>query len=178
MKSRLSVLVVGATAVLSWWLLSTEQKKQDTQTQHNHYIDVFINNLNLTNTDKSGSVSYTLKADRLEHYNDEEHSQIINPKIQYDNHWLISAKFGEIDNKQNFIKLHDNVTMKKIESDEIFIISTQAMTINAKSKIIESDQSVNINSGAFKLKSNGMYFDGQKKQLKLLSSKVSRSFAP
>ena len=138
---------------------------------------MFINNLNLTNTDKSGSVSYTLKADRLEHYNDEEHSQITNPKIQYDNQWLISAKFGEIDNKQNFIKLHDNVTMKKIESDEIFIISTQAMTINAKSKIIESDQSVNINSGAFKLESNGMYFDAQKKQLKLLS-KVSGSYVP
>lgn len=180
MKSRYTVLAVGATAVLSWWLLSTEQKKQSTQVQHDHFIDMFINNLTLTNTDKSGSISYTLKADRLEHYNDEEHSRIFNPVIrlpQNENSWLINARFGAIDNKQNFIKLHDNVTMKKIASDEIFIISSQTMTINAESKIIKSDQSVKINNGAFELESDGMYFDGQEKQLKLLS-KVSGSYEP
>ena len=180
MKSRYTILVVGAVAMFSWWLLSTEQKKQSAKLHDDHFIDVFINNFTLTTTDESGNTSYILKADRLEHYNDEEHSQIINPRIrlpQNDSHWLIDANFGEINSKQDFITLHDNVVMKKIESNEIFIITTQAMTINAKSKIIESDQMVSITNGSLQLESNGMHFDSQQEQLKLLSN-VSGVYVP
>ena len=183
MKSHYTILVVGAVAMFSWWLLSTEQEKQSAKLHDDHFIDLFINNFTLTTTDESGSTAYILKADRLEHYNDEDYSQIINPRIRFpqdDSHWLIDAKFGEIDSKQDFITLHDNVVMKKIESiesNEIFIITTQAMTINAKSKIIESDQMVNITNGSLELESNGMHFDSQQKQLKLLSN-VSGVYVP
>ena len=180
MKSRFTILIVGLIAVLSWWLLSTEQKKQSAEIYDNHFIDVFINNFTLTSTDRSGETAFTLHADRLEHYNDEDHSQIINPSIrlpQNDNRWLINAEFGEIDNQQSFITLRDNVTMKQIESDQIFVITTQAITIDTKSKIIKSDQEVNIQSGSLKLKSNGIHFDNQQQQLKLLSN-VSGIYAP
>ena len=99
MKSRYTVLIVGATAVLSWWLLSTEQNKQSTKSVGNHFIDLFINNFTLTSSDKSGITAYTLKATRLEHYNDEDYSQVINPTIhlpQDDSGWLITATIGKI----------------------------------------------------------------------------------
>ena len=180
MKSRFTILIVGVIAVSSWWLLSTEQQKQSTEIIDNHFIDIFINNFTITSTDESGKTAYTLRADRLEHYNDEEYSQIINPAIrlpQNDSHWLINAKFGEIDNQQSFITLRDNVTMKQIGSDTIFVINTQAMTINTISKIIESNKEVSIQNGTLKLTSDGIYFDGQLQQLKLLSN-VSGIYAP
>lgn len=180
MKSRFTVPLVGFVAVFSWWLLSTEQEKQDAIIDDDHFIDMFINNFTLTSTDKSGKTEFTLKADRLEHYNDEDISQIINPVItfpQQGGHWLISANYGEIDDKQIFINLHDNVTMKQIGLDGAFEIKTQAMTINTKSITIESDQTVRIHAGALTIESDGMHFNGKNKQLKLLSN-VSGVYAP
>lgn len=172
MKSRVTVFAVGIIALFSWWLLSTEQKKQIATTDDNHFIDAFINNFTLTSTDETGSPAYTLKADRLEHYNDQDTSQIIKPIInipQQDNHWLITADFGEIDNKQSIIKLHDNVVMKQLVSDDIFELKTQAMTIDTQSQIIESDQTVKIWNGSLKLVSKGMHYNNASQQLKLLS---------
>lgn len=180
MKSRFTVPLVGFVAVFSWWLLSTEQKKQAAIIDDDHFIDMFINNFTLTSTDKSGNTEFTLKADRLEHYNDEDTSQIINPAItfpQRGGYWLISADYGEVDDEQTFINLHDNVTMKQIGLDKAFEIKTQAMTINTKSIVIESDQTVSIYAGSLTLKSDGMYFNGKDKQLKLLSN-VSGVYAP
>ena len=180
MKSRYTVIIVGATAVLSWWLLSTEQNKQSTETHDNHFIDLFINNFTLTSTDKFGNTAYNLKATRLEHYNDEDHSIIITPTIrlpQDDNDWLINATVGKIDNGHNLITLRNNVTMEQINSDDIFIITTEEMTIDTETNIIESSEEVNIRNGSLQLKSTGMIFDGQQKNLKLLSN-VSSVYAP
>ena len=180
MKSRFTVLIVGAVAVLSWWLLSTEQSRQGTKTYSNHFIDLFINNFTLTSTDKFGKTAYTLNADRLEHYNDEDSSQILKPTIHFlqdDSRWLITAETGKIDNNHNIITLRDNVTMKQINSNDAFLITTETMSINSETKIIQSNEAVNIQNGSLQLKSNGMIYDGQQQKLKLLSN-VSSVYAP
>ena len=180
MKSLFTVLIVGAIAALSWWILSTEQSKQSTETYSNHFIDLFINNFTLTSTDKLGETTYILNANRLEHYNDEDSSQILNPTIRFlqdEIRWLITAETGEIDNTHNLITLRDNVSMKQINSSDALIITTEAMSINSETRIIRSNEAVNIQNGSLQLKSDGMIYDGQMQQLKLLSN-VSSVYAP
>ena len=172
MKSRVTVVVVGIVTLFSWWLLSTEQEKQYSVPKQDQFIDAFIKNFTLISTNESGQAAYTLKAERLEHYNDKNTSQITNPTIdipQADSHWHIRADFGEIDDKQSFIQLHDNVIMKQIGSNEAFEIKTSHMTINTNSQIIESNQLVELQNGSLTLMSNGMRYNNAKKQLRLLS---------
>lgn len=172
MKSRVTVIATGIIAFFSWWLLSTEQSKQSTAIIESHFIDAFIKNFKLTVTDEFGKTSYTLKAERLEHYNDRDNSTIINPVInipQHASHWKIRSDFGEIDSNQVIIKLSDNVILTQLGTNEPFEIKTENITINTKSQIIESDQTVNIQNGPLKLISKGMRLNNVNKQLSLLS---------
>jgi len=172
MNPRVTVFAVGIIALFSWWLLSTEQKKQVSITEDDHFIDAFINNFTLTSTDETGRTAYTLKADRLEHYNDSEISLIFNPIInisQQQSSWSITADFGEIDNKQVNINLLENVIMKQLDSAETFELRTQAMTINTRSQIIESDKIVKIRNGSLDLVSKGMHYNNTDQLLRLLS---------
>ena len=180
MKPRTSLSIVAIIALLSWWLLSTEQKKQTAELQEDSFIDLFIKNFTLRSTNETGNTVYTLKANRLEHYSDSETSLIFNPEINIplqESHWLITADTGEIDNKQVFIRLLDNVVMKDTNSDTPFEIKTHSMTINTQTQIIESDQRVNIMNGTLNLVSNGMYYSNREKQLKLLSN-VKGTYIP
>ena len=173
MKSRVTVIAAGIIALFSWWLLSTEQSKQSATIIENHFIDAFIKNFTLTVTNESGKTSYTLKADRLEHYNDRDNSTIINPIInipQLDNHWRIRSDFGEIDGDQVIIKLSDNVILTQLGTNDTFEIQTEYITINTQSQIIESDQTVKIQNGSLKLISKGMRLNNLNKQLSLLSN--------
>lgn len=180
MRSRNTIIVVAIFALLSWWLLSSEQKKQDAQPDVVNYIDLFIKNFTLSSTNETGDTVYTLKAHRLEHYSDSETSQIIEPQIsipQQDKHWLITANRGEIDNRQVLIRLENNVVMRNIDSDLPFEIRTRSLTINTETQIIESDQSVSIVNGKLNLVSNGMHYNNTDKQLKLLSD-VNGTYTP
>lgn len=172
MRSRVTVLAVGVVTLFSWWLLSTEQKKQIPASVTSRFIDAFINNFTITSTDETGQTAYTLKADRMEHYNDSENSFIIKPIInipQENTHWQITADYGEIDKQQIYITLRDNVIMKQLQASEAFELKTSQMTINTQSQIIESGQKVEIQNGSLNLVSNGMYYNNEQKQLKLLS---------
>ena len=180
MKSPLSLSIVAIIALFSWWLLSTEQKRQVAEPEEDKFIDLFIKNFTLSSTNESGNTVYTLKANRLEHYRDSEISQIFDPEInipQAESHWLITAKTGEIDNKQILIRLKNNVIMKNTDSEVPFEISAQSMTINTETQIIESDQSVNIRNGSLNLVSNGMHYDNRERQLRLLSD-VNGTYVP
>ena len=50
MKPRTSLSIVAIIALLSWWLLSTEQKKQTAELEEDNFIDLFIKNFTLRST--------------------------------------------------------------------------------------------------------------------------------
>lgn len=180
MRSRTTIIIVAIIALLSWWLLSFEQQKQIAKPEVNKYIDLFIKNFTLSSTDETGEIVYTLKANRLEHFSDSEISQIMHPQISIphaDNHWLITANKGEIDNRQVLIHLENNVIMKNIDTEAPFEIRAHSLTINTETQIIESDQSVNIQNGLLNLVSNGMHYNNRDKKLKLLSD-VNGTYTP
>ena len=117
--------------------------------------------------DSQGNINYTLQAERQVHYNDDS-TELEKPFIRLyqdgDSRWNIAAKLGRI----SAAETTDDGILEKIEllgdvqvySLDKFgnktLMSTEFLTLNPKSEILETDQPVSVVTSAFQLSSIGM----------------------
>ena len=117
--------------------------------------------------DSQGNINYTLQAERQVHYNDDS-TELEKPFIRLyqdgDSRWNIAANLGRI----SAAETTDDGVLEKIEllgdvqvySLDKFgnktLMSTEFLTLNPKSEILETDQPVSVVTSALQLSSIGM----------------------
>lgn len=169
----LSLIVIIA---LAFWGLQTYEKEKDVNVDEltePHFVDLYMNDFNLTAMDTEGVPSYTLQASYLEHYKDDSHSTISKPVIHLlkaGKRWVISAQSGVINEAQNRILLKDNVIMTQQEKDFPVQLNTSFLEIDTGRQIAQTDQTVYINQQKFSVQSDGMILNNTTGKLELLAS--------
>jgi len=139
-------------------------------------VDVRITNLDFNaysegiNTilyDAEGNINYTLQAERQVHYNDDS-TELEKPFIRVhqkrDSRWNIVANSGRIlaskktgDGPFKRIELNGDVQVYSLdEFGNRTVVSTEFLTLNTKSEILETDQEVSIITSALQQSSIGM----------------------
>lgn len=173
MKRLFSLSIIIIAALLFWGSQTWEKKTaiKNLASIDPHYIDMFINDFRFTALNKKGEPSYTLRARRLEHYNDSDFAVINEPVIeieQNNQHWLISAKTGEIDDDRQKIILRNDVVLQQQDTQHPIRLETRQMEIDTHKQTAKSSDTVHIFQRDFNLKSKGMILNNATGELELL----------
>ena len=117
--------------------------------------------------DSQGNINYTLQAERQVHYNDDS-TELEKPFIRLyqdgDSRWNIVANSGRIsaaettaDGALEKIELLGDVQVYSLDKfGNKTLMSTEFLTLNPKSEILETDQPVSVVTSALQLSSIGM----------------------
>ena len=176
MNNYIRLAIVLALALFSWWFQEFLQEAPIiADKKDEHFPDYFMDNFSVTNMNQQGEPVYTLQASRLEHFADDDSTDIFNPIIQFKDvqgGWSISAKKAQILKDQNIIHLYQNVIVKRAASSPqgLLIINTDYLKINTKTKIAETDKLAHIQTQNLELNTQGIVFDNEQGILKLKSN--------
>ena len=117
--------------------------------------------------DSQGNINYTLQAERQVHYNDDS-TELEKPFIRLyqdgDSRWNIVANSGRIsaaettaDGALEKIELLGDVQVYSLDKfGNKTLMSTEFLTLNPESEILETDQPVSVVTSALQLSSIGM----------------------
>jgi len=181
MKSLISLIVFATVAIIAWWTTTSYfSDEEESQTKSVRYIEIFMNEFEMTAMDENGNPAYTIDGKRLERYNDSDISRVELPVIhmlETGKQWKVSANFALLNDERNTIELKENVIMQQQNIEPAVIIRTENMLIHTNTQVAETDAQVDITQGKSKITSTGMIYNNITSKLELTSS-VSGYYLP
>lgn len=181
MKGLISFSLLIIIAIIVWWSITEDfSDSQLQQTNQKPYLDIFMNEFELTAMDESGVPSYRLHGAYLQQFNGSNDAEIKQPVIHLlkkNAQWKITADNAILNNKKKTIQLNNNVFMQQLNIEPAVNIRTQTLLVHTKTQIAQTPALINFTQGLSKVKSNGMIFNNVTNELELLSN-VSGSVLP
>lgn len=181
MKRLISLAIFVAVAIIAWWSTSRYFDEDDlAPDQSPRYVEVFMNEFEMTTMNESGTPAYTLNGKYLERYNDSDDTKVELPVInmlESGKQWIVTAEYALLNEKKNTIQLKNNVVMQQKNTEPTVTIRTQSMLFHTKTQIAQTKEQVDITQGKSQLKSTGMIYNNKTSELELTSS-VSGYYLP
>ncbi|MFW2371528.1 MAG: LPS export ABC transporter periplasmic protein LptC [Gammaproteobacteria bacterium] len=175
MKRTISLIIISALALLSWWFQDIWKEAPIIQPKKDqHFPDYFMENFTLTNMDISGRPSYILRAIKMLHYADDNSSELEQPRIQFlsdKGDWTITAEHALILEDSQQIQLKNNVQLRRNASalQPPMAIDTDYLSINTETEIAETEFLAQVSSKGLTMTSKGLVYDSRNGILKLVS---------
>lgn len=182
MNRLISLSIFLALAIIVWWSITANYNVDNRlqQAKSNQYIELFMNEFEITAMDDSGAPSYRLNGLHLQRFNDSDDSQIKQPVfqiLQANNQWQVTAESATVNDKNETIHLTNNVVMQQKNIEPAVTIRTQSLLVHIDKQIVQTPALVNITKGNSHLKSNGMIYNNITSELEL-SSNVNGHYLP
>lgn len=165
------LLLLAAT----YWLNQQVQPLAQTQSQQRHDIDYVIDNFSATTLNLQGQPRFTLAAERLWHYPDDDTTHLQMPQLTslYPDRppTRTTAQTGKISSKGDDVFLYDEVRMVRPASDGISEqrFATDYLHVVPDRDWAETDQSVVMTDPRNTLRAVGMELDNKARIIKMLS---------
>lgn len=155
------IAIIGAIAV--GWIY--ESRSKDLLTRPDLEIptdiDFFLSSMAYRVFDKSGNLNYQLQSPYLEHFVKDDISRIKQPEIRVlreESDWLVKASHGEILHSQEWLKLEENVILKKIGT-ETLKVQSESMLFKPELDLIVSEATVTMESDSANISGDQAIFD-------------------
>ena len=169
-----TLLAVLAIALFTRWLLqSVEPTGRMVPAELQHIPDYFVADFNATVFDSAGKPYYKLKANRVEHYPDDDTVHIQYPEIQFLKEstlpWLASAQTGIVYLNRDILTLQGNVLLanQTVDNNELMQLQTQEIHIDLTSRTVNTKAKVDIRAKNSTISATGMHLDLTKGRLVL-----------
>ena len=175
MKRFISFSIFLIISIIVWWTVTNYSGGNDQiqQASSSRYVEVFMNEFELTAMDDTGKPNYTLNGSHLQRFNDSDETEIEKPVIQFiqqNGQWKVSADSAIINNKDETIRLKTNVIMQQQNIEPAITFRTQSLLLDTKTQIAQTDAQVEILQGISNIKSDGMVFNNKTHELELPSN--------
>ena len=177
MKQAINLSIFLCLAFLTWWTLTTDDSDQFVETNDTKYVELFMNDFEMTAMNENGKPNYTLNGARLERYVNSDDTEVQQPIInllQEENQWEVVAEQATINHKDDTIQLTKNVVMQQQINDKnnspSVTIRTQHLIINTKTQVAQTTAQVDLTQGQSRLQSKGMMFNNMTNQLEFSSN--------
>lgn len=183
MKTFTSLSVVIVFALITLWLQDAfKETPLLIKTKRQHFPDYFMNEFSATQMNEQGQPGYIFRAAKLQHYADDNSSEITLPHIEIHDtrgDWSITAERAVVIGETDIIHLYDQVKIlrEKTPQQGELAIDTSYLKIDPGKKIAMTDRPARISTGHMQLDSQGMEFDSTRDILKL-SARVKGIYAP
>lgn len=159
----------------SWWLQDLFTSEPELLTRDKtRFANYFLEDFKLTAYNKDGKPKYTLKAKRLDHFEEEGLAEIQQIDAEFYNSasiWKVSAKQAKLYQKDNKIEFFDSVKIFRPKQNKQtgFSFQAQQMTLLTEKEILQTDQQVTVNNNGTVIESKGLRYDGKKGILELIA---------
>lgn len=171
------LILAAFLAFITFWINKTvDQQGPKTDGSNRHDADYMMENFVTTQTDEAGNLSYTLAAEKMTHYPDDDSTVLKQPKYtQYaidkpytqieGNHANVSSDGDEIEILQDVVVVRE-ATADKGEMQ----VLTDKLIIFPKQDLVKTDSPVVIKQAPKTvIHATGMIYDKRKKTIKLLN---------
>ena len=182
MNRSISLGIFLLVAIVAWWTITNKSgdNAQLQQPKSDQYVEIFMNEFEMTVMNETGSPDFILNGRHLQRYNDSTETAIQQPifhLLQKDKQWVISADSATINDDDETIQLNNNVIMQQKNTQPAVTIRTQNLLINTKTQIAKTAAMVDVTQGGSHLNSTGMVFNNITSALEL-SSRVNGYYLP
>lgn len=165
-------LFFGSCILLFWnpfWSVTSVNKPL---TNNKNLPDFTASDMTLRQYDNDGFLSASVKATKMEHYNNSNTTFTKPSYIIYPNkgsaRWKIDAEVGIFD-QEDRVLLKNNVTISAIDPNEkIRVIRTSYLELNLSTMLITSDEKVEIAGKQFRITGQGLQADFKQQQFELI----------
>ncbi|MEJ2508177.1 MAG: LPS export ABC transporter periplasmic protein LptC [Gammaproteobacteria bacterium] len=169
--------VVLALAGFSVWMLNVVNvPKPGAPPGPRHIPDYYLDDFTATAMGTDGKPLYRLKADHLDHYQDNDLKVITHLHLQWFRpglpDWTVDADEGRILNHNRLVLLQGRVVMVRAASaDQASIrLETRDLTLRPDEKYAETETAVTIRSGPNRIDAVGMHVDLEAGRVDLLAN--------
>jgi len=174
----LAVLLITAYA---GWLNSVIQPRMAPEPEAaRHRPDYFLDRTQATLMDPDGRVQYRLRADRVEHYRDDNSLQLVHPELRYfppdGTTWKVVADAGRIHDDGGRVFLDGSIDMQRLatrDSPPLRLV-TRDLLIRPREGYAETAARAIITSPGSRLAGTGMRIDMEERRLELLADGEGR----
>ena len=116
-KQKFFLVLLLLVAAMSWWALTITEPSLDTFTASKKGPDHFMVNFTATKLSDAGKPVHRLNAERLTHYPNEKHSDVVEPRVTFFNEdgttWIAKAKQGKVLGDGKEVYLIDDVNIER-----------------------------------------------------------------
>lgn len=168
----LIVLLIGAA--MSWWAMSITEPNLDTFTASKEGPDHFMEKFTATKLSDAGKPEHRLHAERMTHYPNEKHSDVIKPRVTFfkedGSTWIAEANEGKVLGDGKEVLLIDDVYIVRPGPPETKVtINTTNLRVVPKKNFAETKNTIVMQQNENTVTATGMqaYFTIGK--IKLLS---------
>ena len=179
MKSRgvnlLPIVLMLFLAALTLWLRITMETPRSVGNGHNrHDPDAIIDNFTVTRLDEQGVAQYTLTANRMLHFADDDTTELAAPQVVKRGEGpmvTITAERGIVTRDGEEAFFHGNVRVVRAATRERgeLRVRTDYLHVLVEKNIARTDQAVTITEGRSVLSGVGMEFDESARRFALFS---------
>lgn len=179
MKSRVSnllpiALMLFLAALTLWLRFALETPLPGGNGHHRHDPDAIIDNFTLTRLDEQGVPRYTLTANRMLHYADDDTTALAAPKVIRRGEGptvTITAERGTLARESNEAFFRDNVLVirEATPGNEELRVRTDFLHLLPDKNIARTDQAVTVTEGRSSLSGVGMEFNDNTRQFAIFS---------
>lgn len=182
MKRIVSIGIFLVLAIIVLWNITTDYNTGDQlrQVKSKQYVEVFMNQFEMTAMDKNGMPEYILNGEYLQRKNNSDDTEIRQPILHFlrrNSEWKVSAEKAILNNRKETLQLINNVVMQQQNIEHAVVIHTPNLLINARTKIARTQAQVDITRGNSRLNSTGMIYNNITNELEL-SSNVNGYYLP
>lgn len=174
----LSILL--ALAGLTLWLrYATEQPSERHDGKNRHDPDYIVGQAVVRKIDPLGKLAYTIKAEEIRHYPDNDTTDLVKPDVVYLRDQkppvTMTAERGTMDKPGNRLDLYENVRITRLEApnDPAMIATAPDLTIFPDDEKAFTKSPVQITQGKSWLKGVGLQVDNRAQTYILESQAVA-----
>ena len=171
----LSIMLMLFLAALTLWLrIAVEMPGNGGNGHLRHDPDAIIENFMVTRLNEQGIAQYTLAADRMLHFADDDSTELAAPqvvKLGEGPKVTITAERGTVTHDGEEAFFHGNVVVVRAATPEReeLRVRTEYLHVLAEKNIARTDRAVTITEGRSVLSGIGMEFDEDARRFALFS---------
>ena len=175
-----SLALLAGLATGSYWFAERARLSDTTARPLGHEIDYTAGNITMTRMDETGRGQYTIDADRLVHYADDDSGEFTHPRVVGAKaerpQMRVRADRGTTTSEGEEVRLYDNVVFNRAawKGSAPIVAKGPYMLLNPELETLHTDRPVDIVQGGSSTKANGMDYDNAVRQLKFEGGKGGR----
>lgn len=176
-------LIVTLAALTVWLKQAVEMPEPGRDGKHRHDPDYIVEGARVTRLDDAGRLRYTMRADRIAHFPDDDSTEVNRPHLVYLNEgrppMTLSSEVAQVSANGAEVQLLRKVEVRRAASErqEALLGVTDRLTVYPDDERAVTDAQVEITQGKSWVRGVGMELDNDTQQF-VLKSKVTGQFEP
>jgi lipopolysaccharide export system protein LptC len=146
------LLVLAMLAAFTFWLDHANRSDDGGgNAKLRHDVDFWVDEFNLRRYNLDGSIQHTLKATRMEHFPDDETTEVTEPRIAYfrdQQATTMTSRSAWLDKEAKHVQLREDVRVIRTEADgKAMLIDTSVLDVTPDDEYAHTEAPVTITQG-------------------------------